>query len=768
MKPARQLRLTQTAAAVLSVCFAAGAHADIAAPAADTGDAAGAADKSVSAQAAAVPMQKVQIKGSAASYDARRDDTASKIVVGSEEIQKYGDTSVNDVLKRLPGITVGGAAGRPGGEIRMRGLGAGYTQILINGERAPAGFSIDNLAPDVIERIEVLRAASAEFSTQSIAGTINIVLKKSVKLAQHVVKVSGAKGSKFSSPSASIQLSDKRDNMSYSFGANAWRYMYNRMTPSTEHGTDAAGVPNVGRSATWQDQGRSDGFNLSPRVNWALAGGDTLTSQTFVNYNKFESNSHGRTTVNLAGDEGPNFDRIDNTFSSHNGYGRTDLNWVHKMAEGAKLDLKLGVARNRNTGKSLQLGGNRDGSPNLYRTVESHSGENNFSTQGKYSVPLTFGARAGGADEASAGTAAESATEHALALGWDAGLIDRDDTRIQRELPVPGSLPPDNNDEDFSARATRLAFYGQDEWNVTPRWSIYTGVRWEGLQTEIEGDNLERVRQRSSVLSPLFQTLIKLPNNKDQVRVALTRTYKAPSTTNLVPRRFTSANNSRLDPDRRGNPRLKPEVALGLDASFEHYWGDGGLLSASASIRRIEDYMRQGLVQEGDRWVSTQINDGRAETRGIELEVKFPLRAVMDNAPALDLRASVSRNWSEVDSVPGPDNRLDQQVPLSATLGVDYKSPDGVLSTGSSLSFRNGGLARLSETQSSYNSVRRDLDVYALIKLDTQNSLRFAVSNLLAQDYTTETLYSDARGTLNRASVADGETQFRVTVERRF
>lgn len=761
MMPARQLRLTQTAAAVLCLCFAAGARADIVATAADTGDAAGAADgKPAPAQAAPAPMQTVRIKGSAASYDARRDDTASKIVVGSEEIQKYGDTSVNDVLKRLPGITVGGAAGRPGGEIRMRGLGAGYTQILINGERAPAGFSIDNLAPDVIERIEVLRAASAEFSTQSIAGTINIVLKKSVKVAQHELKVSGAKGSKFSSPSASIQMSDKRDGMSYSFGANAWRYMYNRMTPSTETGTDAAGVPNVDRTGTWQDQGRSDGFNLSPRVNWTLDGGDTLTSQTFVNLNTFESNSHGRTTVNLAADEGPNYDRIDNTFSSHNGYGRTDLNWVHKMAEGAKLDMKVGVAKNRNTGKSLQLGGNRDGSPNLYRTVESHSGEVAFSTQGKYSRPLTFGAQAEGSEEAP--------TEHALALGWDAGVTDRDDTRIQRELPVPGSLPPDNNDEDFSARATRLAFYGQDEWNVTPRWSIYTGVRWEGLQTEIDGDNLERVSQRSSVLSPLFQTLIKLPNKKDQVRVALTRTYKAPSTANLVPRRFTSANNSRLDPDRRGNPRLKPEVALGIDASFEHYWGDGGMLSASASIRRIEDYMHQGLVQEGDRWVSTLINDGRAETRGIELEVKFPLRAVMDHAPGIDLRASISRNWSEVDSVPGPDNRLDQQVPLSATLGVDYKSPDGMLSTGSSLSFRNGGMARLSETQSAYNSVRRDLDVYALVKLDAQNSLRFAVSNLLAQDYTTESVYADARGTVNRASVADGETQFRVTVERRF
>nr|WP_315398858.1 TonB-dependent receptor [uncultured Duganella sp.] len=756
MMPARQPRLTQIAAAVLSLSFAAaGARAEALAGAADGADAsaAGVPQK-------AAPMQKVQIKGSAASYDARRDDTASKIVVNSEEIVKYGDTSVNDVLKRLPGITVGGAAGRPGGEIRMRGLGAGYTQILINGERAPAGFSIDNLSPEVIERIEVLRAASAEFSTQSIAGTINIILKKAVKVAQHEIKISGAKGSKFSSPSASVNLSDKRDGMSYSFGGNAWRYMYNRMTPSTETGFDAAGVPNVGRAATWQDQGRSDGFNLSPRINWTLANGDTLTSQSFVNLNKFESNSHSRTTVLLAGDQGPDYDRIDNTFDSHNGYGRTDLNWVHKLAEGAKFDLKAGVSKNRNTANSLQLGANRGASTSLARTVQSHSGEQGFSTQGKYSTPLTFGAPAEGA--------ADAGTEHALALGWDAGVTDRDDSRVQREQALPGSLPPDNNDEDFSARATRLAFYGQDEWNITPRWSVYTGLRWEGLETSIEGANLERVRQRSSVLSPLLQTLIKLPNKKDQVRLALTRTYKAPATASLVPRRFTSTNNSRLDPDRRGNPRLKPEVALGLDASFEHYWGDGGMLSASASMRRIEDYMHQGLVQEGGRWVSTLINDGRAETRGVELEVKFPLRAVMDHAPALDLRASISRNWSEVDSVPGPDNRLDQQVPLSATVGIDYKSPDGMLSTGSSFSFRNGGQARLSETQGAYTSVRRDLDVYALFKLDAQNSLRLAVSNLLAQDYETESLYEDARGSLRRASVADGETQFRVTVERRF
>ncbi|MTV40652.1 TonB-dependent receptor plug domain-containing protein [Duganella radicis] len=720
--------------AVLSVCVAAGA-------------ARAEAEKPKQEE-----MQKVEIKGSAAKYDARRDDTASKTVVNAEEIQKYGDTSVNDVLKRLPGITVGGAAGRGGGEIRMRGLGVGYTQILINGERAPAGFSIDSLAPDVIERIEVLRAASAEFSTQSIAGTINIVLKKALKAAQRELKLSQAKGSKSSSsPSMSLQMSDKQDRTSYSFGANAWHFRYDRMTPTWETGADADGAPDYARASSWQDKGKGDGFNLSPRINWMLEGGDTLTSQTFFNWNRFASNSHGRTETAFG--DGPDYDRSDNSYSNHSAFGRTDLNWVHKLEEGAKFDLKAAVSEARNTADSLQLAGNRGLPATLLRTVTSASTEQGFSTQGKYSTPYTF-------DD-------KDAAEHALSMGWDAGVTQRDDTRVQRDADLPGSSPI-NSDEGFTAKVTRLALYGQDEWNITPRWSVYTGLRWEGLDTRADGDSIDPVQNRSSVFSPLLQTLVKLPNKKDQIRFALTRTYKAPSTAALIPRKFTSTNNSPTEPDRRGNPNLKPELALGLDASFEHYWGDGGLLSASASVRRIENYTHQGLFYEDQRWFSTAINDGRAETRGIELEAKFPARVLVDHAPNLDLRASVSRNWSRVDSVPGPDNRLDQQVPLSATLGIDYKTPDGQMSTGSNFSFRNGGLARLSGTQGGYTSVRRDLDVYALWKLDPQNNLRVAVSNLLAQDYTTESLYNDSHGSINRMTVASGEAQLRVTVETRF
>ena len=62
-------------------------------------------------------------------------------MIGQQEILKYGDTNVFDVLKRVPGMTVVGES------IRMRGLGNGYTQVLVNGE-PPPGFTPQSVSFD--------------------------------------------------------------------------------------------------------------------------------------------------------------------------------------------------------------------------------------------------------------------------------------------------------------------------------------------------------------------------------------------------------------------------------------------------------------------------------------------------------------------------------------------------------------------------------------------------------------------------------------------
>jgi outer membrane receptor for ferrienterochelin and colicins len=693
-------------------------------------------------KAAEGKMQQVEVKGSAAAYDPRRDDTATRIVVNHDEIVKYGDTSVLDVLKRVPGVTVSGANGR-GGEIRMRGLGSGYTQILINGERAPAGFSIDSLAPDVIERIEVLQAATAEFSTQSIAGTINIVLKKAIKTAQRELKVGLGKGPAFSNPTANLQLSDRSGKLSWSVAANAIHQEAERDSPAVEEGYDPAGHENLLRTTTSSALVHFDALNFNPRLNWNLDGGDTVTWQSFINVNRFAMDSHNAITTQLG--TAPQFPNQGIDMTNDNQFLRSDLNWNHKLASGSRLDLKIGGTLG-GLGNTTHRMAFTAGTPVLDSLIESKGTDRAISSTGKYTNPLV--------------------ENHSLALGWDLGFNNRTDARYENDAPLAG-LPPFILDEHFKGRVARLAGFVQDEWNVTPRWSVYLGTRWEGIQTRIEGNTFETAHNRSSVWSPLFQTLYKLPGTKaDQVRLALTRTYKAPDVQSLIPHRFLSLNNSSTEPDFTGNPNLKPELALGLDASYQHFWGEGAMVSASVSTRRIQDFTRQLVVFTDGRWVGMPFNFGNARTYGLELESKFPLKSVFTAAPALDLRASVSRNWSTVDSVPGPNNRLDQQTPLSATLGVDYKI--GALTTGASYAFKNGGPVRISQNQMAYQSVRRDIDMFALWKFNPQYQLRMALSNVLRQDFINSGSYTDKNGSVTRTSISPGKMIARATLEMKF
>ena len=691
------------------------------------------------ADPAAAPMQQVEVRGAADAYDPRRDDTASKIVVNHEEIIKFGDTNVMDVLKRVPGVTVSGA------NVRMRGLGNGYTQVLINGERAPAGFSLDSLAPDVIERIEVLRAASAEYSTQSIAGTINIVLKKAIKNAQRELKTGMFKATDSYGPTANLQMSDRDGILSYSLSLNVFYNKYDRDATVGDRGVNPAGVQTMLRTTLENNSGYFGAFNAAPRLNWALANGDTITMQGYANASKGNFADHEVTTT-VAG-SAPAFPLIDGGATFHNEFGRVDLNWVHKLENGAKLDLKLGVSDSDSLNRTHRLGRLPSGALAYDSTLDIGSNEKGVSYTGKYATAAADG--------------------HAFSTGIDGGSTRRSADQLQHDIGFAGANSVDT-DEVFDADVTRFAAYAQDEWNVTKAWSVYLGARWEGIRTRSAGNTFTTSTSDSSVWSPIVQTLYKLPDAKgDQLRLALTRTYKAPATSSLIPRRYVSINNTATEPDYQGNPNLKPELAFGIDASFEHYWKEGALFSASTSMRRISGYTRNRVLVDGaGRFVSMPLNDGNAITRGLELEAKFPLKAVMDNAPAVDLRASMSRNWSRVESVPGPDNRLDQQTPLSATLGADYKA--GALTTGASFVFRNGGPVRVSLNQSAYQNVRRDLDAYALWKFDPKLQLRVSFGNLLGQDNFNTSSYADASGTVYRASRAPSGANARATLEIKF
>ncbi|WP_332877913.1 TonB-dependent receptor plug domain-containing protein [Massilia sp. S19_KUP03_FR1] len=685
------------------------------------------------------PVHKVEVKASA--YDARREDTATKIVVTQEEILKNGDTTIGDVLKRLPGITIGGVQGR-GGAISMRGLGSGYTQILLNGEPSPPGFSLDTLAPDMIERIEIMRAATAEYSTQAIAGTINIVLKRAIVTAQRELKVGLQSDNRQPGANTNFQVSDKVGIYSYAVGGGV---TYGRQHwPSSDSTTilDPNGVETTRRETANDSRGNFKALNLAPRVNINLGPNDVLTSQSFVSASQWRGVNTGDTDTRFG--TLPQFSSSSQDVGQTNEALRTDLSWTHKMAGGAKLDAKAGINyAHRET--TIDYHNFYPGAVlALTRNIDSYASDRGVTASGKYTLPLV--------------------ASHALTTGWDGAWSNHGESRIQRDSSSVG-FPIANLDQDFDATVARIAVFGQDEWSITKQWSVYLGLRWEAIRTRSAGADYSAVENTSSVWSPLFQTLYKLPSKSDQLRLGLTRTYKAPVINQLIPRRFNAINNTATTPDQQGNPNLKPELAWGLDLAFEHTIEGGGLLSASTYLRRIDDNQRNNTALIDGTWLSMPVNTGTAQAHGIELEAKFPLRHFYKTAPAIDVRANLTRNWSSLDAVPGPNNRLVSQTPVSANVGVDYKAGKLPLTMGATYTFTNGGPVRFSAQQFDYSTPKRVLDMYALVKFSAKNQLRVSLANLLHQENGSATTYVDAHGALSDAVHTPTVTVFRAMLE---
>lgn len=684
-------------------------------------------------------ITKVEVKGSAQDYDPRRDDTASKTVLNREEILKYGDSNVFDVLKRAPGVTV------IGNSIRMRGLGNGYTQILVNGERPPPGFSMDALAPDQIEKIEVIRAATAEHSMQAIAGTINIVLTKLVSKPQRDLRIHAGHAGDQNNAMVIGTLADRKGKLSYYLNAMLTRNDDKSPNFRSDLLTTPEGRVIQSRETRSQSDSRSASLGLHPRLSWKFDNDDQLHVSGFLQSSRGE-NDYLATTTNLIGVfPAPDYvnRRSDNSNRGH--FRGGDVNWVAKLG-GGKLDAKLNLSKGKATTASRSLSSSADMVTNLRRDTDNDLDFANYGSTGKYARTMF--------------------ENHSLAAGWE---VSRQGTE-QASLRVEGltTAIPVRIVEQFAPQVTKLAAYAQDEWNITKNWSMYQGLRWEGIRTESAGSGLLTTQSDNHVLSPVLQTLYKFPDKSGrQLRMALTRTYKAPNTGQLSARRFESELNTRFNPDSSGNPNLRPELAHGLDLTYEHFWFPGAVFSVGASVRQIKDYIRSKLTQDSrGYWLIQPLNDGNAQVRTLDVELKFPLKAVMKDAPPVDFRANVNRNWSKVESVPGPDNRLDQQVPLSAVLGLDYRADK--INTGASFAYRAGGPVRISAQQSARMQPHRDLEAYVLYKIKLGLQLRVAVSNALGEDNRTESRYDDVSGTSHTLTNTPRSPRFQANLEIKF
>jgi len=143
----------------------------------------------------------------------------STIVYPASFFEQYTPASANDMVTRIPGISLGRGNNNRGG----RGLGTSG-DLLINGKRVAGkdnstSSQLTRISADQVERIEIIRGSSGDLDVRGSAQVVNIVLKESMDTA---------------SISAEITMDYHHDDtlgpggsFSYSGQAGALNYLFN-------------------------------------------------------------------------------------------------------------------------------------------------------------------------------------------------------------------------------------------------------------------------------------------------------------------------------------------------------------------------------------------------------------------------------------------------------------------------------------------------------------------------------------------------------------
>jgi len=673
---------------------------------------------------AEAPAPRIEVQGVITDTELRRNAIAGKIVIGREEIERYGDSTLGEVLRRLPSVTLGGRPGR-GGEVRMRGMGGGFTQILIDGERVPIGLALDTLTPDQIERIEVMRAPTAEYGARAIAGTINIVLREPLSRRLNDLRITLGVEQGRAQPQLVWTRNDRLgETGTYNLSLSATRHdRLDEIAARTRVVDPATGTLLLDQEETGPARDRQDRVALSSRLQWRRGPGEFFQLNPFVILSSGENDSRRR-LVPAAGATPPAYDRSATVAESRFSLLRLNAMDRRRLGPEARLELRGTVSRAGYESRSLRE--EFDAASTLTRALQesTDSNDRSWSFAGKLSRTLTG--------------------DHSLVAGFEAESTVR---RQERETLQNGAPLLADLGDAFGARTRRVAAFIQDEWSMSRTWSAHAGLRWESIQTRSDAAG-QTVSHASRVWTPLLHSVWRLDENRrDQVRASLTRSYRAPSLQDLITRPALSARyappgpNIATSPDRVGNAALRPELATGFEVALERYLAKGGVLSANFFHRRITGLIRRTVELETvswapvPRWVQRPQNLEGARVSGLELEAKARLDELVSEAPPVSLRGNLSLFRSRVAGVPGPDNRIDQQPKATGNFGADYRLRGAPWMLGANLSWTPAHHLQSTATQSSTTSMKRVLEAYANWTIDRDTQVRFSVRNLLPLDF---------------------------------
>ncbi|MBM4181943.1 MAG: TonB-dependent receptor [Betaproteobacteria bacterium] len=631
-------------------------------------------------------LKEVTVTATSDTLAEQHEAVSQKTVIDRKEIEALGGLTVGEVIRKLPGIEAGEHGADGGMSARVRGMSRDAVQFLVNGERptANARFAltqVGRMPSGELERIEILRGGSAEFGGAA-AVTVNLVMRQPTARASTTLKLAaGQRG-----PETNAQASFSRGGGEGSF---SW------LVPVTLNRHAMPVDLTLQRDSTLTGQQREtehgdyaiDEFILAPRLSWRK-GADVLSLWPSYYHNT------GERATRMARDTGDT--RVDSEDNS--------IRIARLRAEG---EMRLGESKL--SGRAAVMSGRRHvdrdrhaqnlGVPTIWKEAERRQ-DSEFSGSLRIDRPVGM---------------------HFLSSGVDYAQHRREDRQA-----FSGAITSATT---FDGDERHWALWVQDEWALRPGLTTTLGLRGETMQIETNGGS-----RRHGAVDPAL-ALRWEPAAGWVARTSLSGAIRFPKLEELTAVATLGASaNTPLEPDRGGNPALKPERIANLEAGLERHLADG-VLGVNAYWRRTQDFVERRTALEGARWVDRPANEGDARHWGLELSAKLKGNGLLPLPKDASLRAHLTLPRGEVkDARLGADRPVRDLPRYTFSLSYEDSLPAWQSTWGIHWS-RNGKVETDVPGELAGSTPRRDLiDMHVVRRLDAQLNLRLSLQNHLGTD----------------------------------
>lgn len=630
------------------------------------------------------------------------------VVIEGEQLNQFNDMSVGDAIRRLPGVVFDGP--NRSREIKLRALGKQYTAVYLDGRPlldadSSRAMQVDRIPAILIERIEITRSPLATQDSQGVAGTVNIITKRSTN----------AKGTAASAGIGYLENNGLTYETSGWHGGQVgnWNYFVGGgvQRRRVEESADTRDFLATGSNPGFIDQTQKRAFDEGAVIG------------------NFVFSADPRNTITIA----PTYfltkeyrDQVDRRFRADNGVNnRNDYEIRNRDRETTGLYTEWKHILNSYTVTRVFFDaqyGTEDTTRDGWRTAPPSTTHTNlrYRTENHTLYRLAPGY-----------TADFALNGHLLQTGFGLNFQSRNETNTDTSGAAQNRIY--GVDESI--------YYGflSDKFSVFGRDTLTLGVRLEHSITTLTDNLGQDTTKDLTVLNPSVQYRAPIADDTE-FRLGFARTLRRPDFRELTP---TAASGDGLAPATAfvvGNPNLTAEKVWGFDVGVNRYLYDKlGLLAFNVFSRHFEDKIERFLTNPGGVWTSTIQNTGNGNMYGVELEARVPLVAF--NMPNLTVWGNLTAVRTELlDPATGQTRRFTDQPDVFTNIGVDYYVPQFKTTFGLNLNTVYGYTQDILVV-SSGNNVRQITDFGTFNRLDfsMKTTLRpnwtvsFAALNLLGE-----------------------------------